>query len=132
MAQAKKSSGTAAPEGDPRSQEFREPEDQDSDIGPQIGTVALVAVAAALLQAELLPAILIGAGAALMPRLLPRAGYLVRPVLKTVIRAAFVAQQWAAEGSEQVQDAIAEVQAERRPQATRSHPESTIHTAGTA
>jgi hypothetical protein len=142
MAQAKKSSGSAAPytesgqhtgedttqsatsdtahRGDmPTSQRaMEELEEVGAEVAPQLGTVAAVAVATALIEAELLPAVLIGAGAAMLPRLLPGAGYVLRPVLKTVIRAGYgifsTAQQWVAEAGEQVQDMVAEVQAEQR------------------
>lgn len=108
-------------------------------VAPQLGTVAAVAVATALIEAELLPAVLIGAGAALLPKLLPGVGYALRPVLKTVIRAGYsavnTAQQWAAEASEQVQDVVAEVQAEQRSAQRRAEAgleERTSAAAGTA
>jgi Protein of unknown function (DUF5132) len=138
MAQAKKSSGSASPYTEsaqqfgeeaspPETDETRptrahraveEVQQTRAEIAPQLGTVAAVAVATALIEAELLPAVLIGAGAALLPRLLPGAGPVLRPVLKTVIRAGYsaftTAQQWAAEAREQVQDIVAEVQSEQR------------------
>lgn len=76
-----------------------------SGIAPQIGAAAAVAVATAFIEAEMLPAVLIGAGTALLPRLLPEAGQTLRPMLKTAVRAGYSAlnkaQQWAAEASEQ-------------------------------
>lgn len=87
-----------------------------SDIGPQLGAAAAVAVATAIIEAELLPAVLIGAGATLLPRLVPGAGDVLRPMLRSAVRfgvAAFSkAQQWAAEASEEVQDVMAEIRAE--------------------
>lgn len=103
-----------------------------AEVAPQLGTVAAVAVATALVEAELLPAVLIGAGAALLPKLLPGVGYALRPVLRTVVRAGYsavtAAQQWAAEAGEQVQDVVAEVQAEQRSARRRAEADLEEHT----
>lgn len=63
-------------------------------------------------------AVLIGIGAALVaPVLLPVAGAILRPVAKGVIKGGFyladTLQEVIAEGSEQLSDLVAEVQAER-------------------
>ena len=68
-------------------------------------------------------AVLIGVGAALVaPVLLPAAGAVLRPVAKGLIKGGFylidTAQELIAEGSEQLSDLVAEVQAERISSAT--------------
>lgn len=68
-------------------------------------------------------AVLIGVGAALVaPVLLPVAGAVLRPVAKGLIKGglylADAAQEIIAEGSEQLSDLVAEVQAERATAAT--------------
>jgi hypothetical protein len=68
-------------------------------------------------------AVLIGIGAALVaPVLLPLAGAILRPVAKGVIKGGFyladTLQEVIAEGSEQLSDLMAEVQAERATSVT--------------
>ena len=63
-------------------------------------------------------AVLIGVGAALVaPTLLPAAGAVLRPVAKGLIKGGLylvdATQELIAEGSEQLSDLVAEVQAER-------------------
>lgn len=67
--------------------------------------------------------LLIGVGAALVaPVLLPAAGSVLRPVAKGLIKGGLylvdAAQEVIAEGSEQLSDLVAEVQAERTAAAT--------------
>lgn len=67
--------------------------------------------------------LLIGVGAALVaPVLLPAAGSVLRPVAKSLIKGGLylvdAAQEVIAEGSEQLSDLVAEVQAERTAAAT--------------
>jgi hypothetical protein len=81
------------------------------------GTLAAVSVAAALIEVELVPGILIGAGALLAPKLMPKIVNAFRPALKGALRAGYqvagAARETIAEASEQFQDVVAEVQAER-------------------
>lgn len=101
------------------------------DVG-SVSTAVAVGVAAALIESELIPGILIGAGAVLLGKMFPRVAAGMRPVAKTVIRAGIAmtdkARTVAAEAGEQVQDMVAEVQAERersaseRPRSRRASP----------
>jgi hypothetical protein len=88
-----------------------------------IGTAVAVGVAAAVIEAELIPGILIGAGAVLLGKMFPSVAAGLRPVAKTVLRAGIAATDKArevvAEAGEQVQDMVAEVQAEREHAGTR-------------
>jgi hypothetical protein len=70
-------------------------------------------------------AVLIGVGAALVaPVLLPLAGAVLRPVAKGLIKGglylADTAQEILAEGSEQLSDLVAEIQAERASATTET------------
>jgi len=81
------------------------------------GTAAAIVVGAALIEVELIPGLIIGAGAILLGKLFPELSGYVRPMIKGVVRAGFSASQKArevmAEASEQVQDLVAEVKQEQ-------------------
>jgi hypothetical protein len=82
-----------------------------------VGTAAAIVVGAALIEVELIPGLIIGAGAILLGKLFPELGGYVRPLIKGAVRAGFSASQKArevmAEASEQVQDLVAEVKQEQ-------------------
>jgi len=84
--------------------------------GPSIATAALVGVGVAILEPELIPGILIGAGAVLAPRILPALGGLLRPMVKGIVKAGYSAaisvREVMAEAGEEVEDMVAEVKAE--------------------
>lgn len=92
--------------------------------GPSLATAVAVGVGVAILQPELIPGVLIGAGAVLAPKLLPTVGGIFRPLLKTVVKAGYSAamavREVAAEAGEQVEDIVAEAKAEH--QAVRPAP----------
>lgn len=99
------------------------------DLGAQAGhdglvadvsavtTATVVGAAAAILEAELLPGILIGAGAMLVGKMFPRVTRGVRPLAKMIVRGGIAmtdkAREAMAETGEQFQDMVAEVRAER-------------------
>lgn len=87
-----------------------------NDLGNRISTVALVGVGAALIEAELIPGILIGAAAMLVPNVLPKIGSVFRPLVKQTVRFGYAVggrvRDGLAEVSEEVQDVLAEVQNE--------------------
>jgi len=97
--------------------------DVAEDVGSQIGTGAIAAVAVAVLEKELLPAVLIGVAATLLPKVVPGIGAAMRPVVKSVVRVGYgamvMAQSAVAEAGEQVQDIIAEVKAEKEARRQR-------------
>ncbi|MCW7538728.1 DUF5132 domain-containing protein [Aquabacterium sp. A7-Y] len=102
-----------------------EPDDIAGNVG-SVGTAVAVGVGAALIEAELIPGILIGAGAVLLGKMFPQVGQTLRPVVKTVMRAGLAvtdkAREMAAEAGEQVQDMVAEVQTERSERLRRPLP----------
>lgn len=80
-------------------------------------TAAAIVVGAALIEVELIPGLIIGAGAILLGKIFPEIGSYVRPAIKGAVRAGFSMTQKArevmAEASEQVHDLVAEVQHEQ-------------------
>ncbi|PUE26585.1 hypothetical protein B9Z39_09615 [Limnohabitans sp. JirII-29] len=92
-----------------------------------VATAAAIVVGAALIEVELIPGLIIGAGAVLLSKFFPEMGDYVRPAIKGAIRAGFAMTQKArevmAETSEQVHDLVAEVMLEEKhPQATQKTP----------
>lgn len=84
-----------------------------------VATAAAIVVGAALIEVELIPGLIIGAGAILLGKLFPEMSSYVRPVLKSAVRAGFSMSQKArevlAEANEQVHDLVAEVKHEQEP-----------------
>jgi hypothetical protein len=80
-------------------------------------TVAAIVVGAALIEVELVPGLIIGAGAVMLGKLFPEIGAMVRPAIKGALGVCFSitnkARQVMAETSEQVQDLVAEVKHEQ-------------------
>jgi hypothetical protein len=87
-----------------------------------VATAAVIGIGAALIEVELLPGILIGAGAILLGKMFPEIGSLARPMLKGVVRAGLSASQKlrevVAEANEEVHDLVAEVKHEREREHT--------------
>lgn len=79
---------------------------------------AAIVVGAALIEVELIPGLIIGAGAIVLGKLFPELGDYVRPAIKGALRAGFVltqkVQEVVAETSEQVHDLVAEVMHEQK------------------
>lgn len=113
---AKEIVNTAAPAAD------------ENELGTRIATVAAIGIGAALIEAELIPGILIGVGAMLAPRIFPKLGTALRPIVKTAIRAGYAlaekTREVAAETGEQFQDIVAEVKAEQAGPPAKGAPGS--------
>lgn len=93
-----------------------EPDGLIGDVSA-VTTATVVGAAAAILETELLPGILLGAGAMLVGKMFPRVTRGVRPLAKMIIRGGIAmtdkAREAMAETGEQLQDMVAEVHAER-------------------
>lgn len=94
--------------------------------GPSFATAALIGVGVALIEPELIPGMLIGAGAWAAPKLLPALGSMLRPMVKGVVKAGYSAtmamREMAAEATEHVEDIVAEARAEHEAgHATNGH-----------
>jgi len=98
-------------------------EDEGSSL---LGTL-ITGAAVAFIKPDLLPGMAVGVAAALGPKLLPAVGGLLRPVVKTAVRAGYATavatRGVVAEAGEQVQDMIAEARADtavaRKPAAKK-------------
>ncbi len=97
-------------------------------VAANAAAAAIIGTAVAILEPELIPGILIGAGITLVPKLLPAVGKLLRPVVKTVVQTGYEitsgVREVAAEAREQVEDMVAEAQAQR-DERLHPHPEQT-------
>jgi hypothetical protein len=82
-----------------------------------LATALLVGAGALLFEAELLPGILIGAGAVLAPRLFRGLGETFRPLARNAVRAGYAAairgREMAEQAREEIEDIVAEAQAEQ-------------------
>ena len=107
------------------------PEVLEEEGSSLLGTL-ITGAAVAFIKPDLLPGMAVGVAAALGPKLLPAVGSLLRPVVKTAVRAgyatAIATRGVVAEAGEQVQDLIAEARADteinrkpatKRPRAAR-------------
>ena len=96
--------------------------DRDDIFGSKLATVAAVGLGVALIEAELIPGMLIGVGAMLAPNLLNRLGAGLRPLVKGAVRAGYTVvektKETLAEAGEQYQDIVAEVKSEQDTAAT--------------
>jgi hypothetical protein len=90
-------------------------------------TSALIGTAVAIVEPELIPGILIGVGATLVPKLLPAVGTILRPIVKTVVKIGYEVvagvKEVAAEVGEQYEDIVAEAQSEREARGHRATDE---------
>ncbi len=79
-------------------------------------TVGVVAVGVALFEVALLPGMVIGVAAMLVPKYLPQMGAAFTPMLKSTFRTAYKfgqkTREMVADAKEQVDDIVAEVHAE--------------------
>jgi len=90
-------------------------EAKSDDIIAKAATIAVVGVGVALISTELIPGMLIGVAAALLPGIGPK----MRPFLKSTVKAGYSAvrktREMISEAGEQMQDMIAEAKAEDIP-----------------
>ena len=96
-------------------------------FGTKLATVAVVGLAAALIEVEWIPGLLLGVAAMAAPNLLPRLGRGLRPLLKGTVRAGYSlaekTRETIAAASEQLQDLAAEARTEQSVSSTPpSHP----------
>jgi hypothetical protein len=79
-------------------------------------TVGVVAVGAVLLEAALIPGMVLGVAATIAPQLLPRMGAALNPLFRSTVRGAYKlgqkSRQVVAEAQEQFHDIMAEARAE--------------------
>jgi hypothetical protein len=87
------------------------------DLLPTVATVAVVGIGAAVFEAAILPGLVLGVAAMCVPRFYPQIGSALHPLFKSTMRGAEQIRQktreMLAEAQEQVQDIVAEVDAEK-------------------
>lgn len=107
---------------------------KNNEMAAKVATIAVVGVGVALVSVELLPAMLIGAAAALLPGIGPK----WTPYFKSTVRAGYNAvrktREVVAEAGEHLQDAIAEAKSEKgaaapTPAGPIPTPQTTVHSA---
>ncbi len=90
----------------------------NDDVAAKVAVAGVIGVGAALIEASLIPGILIGAAAVLAPKYLPGIRERIRPLFKSTIRGAYrlteKTREAFAEAQEQVQDIMAEARHEDR------------------
>lgn len=78
--------------------------------------VGVVAVGALVLEAALIPGMILGVGAMLAPKVLPKIGESIQPAFRATVRGAYKVgektRHMFAEAKEQVHDVVAEAKAE--------------------
>lgn len=91
---------------------------ESGDVAAKVAIAGVIGVGAALIEASLIPGILIGAAAVLAPKYLPGVRDRMRPLLKSTIRGVYrvteKTREALAEAQEQVQDIMAEARHEDR------------------
>jgi hypothetical protein len=92
----------------------------NSDVVGKAATIAVIGVGVALISAELIPGMIIGVAAALLPGIGPK----LKPLFKSTVRAGYSAvrktREMLAEASEQMQDVVAEARADHEAKAEPS------------
>jgi hypothetical protein len=91
--------------------------EESGDLLPTVATVAIVGIGAAVFEAALLPGLVLGVAATCVPRFYPQIGSALDPLFKSTLRGAYQigqkTREMVAEAQEQVQDIVAEVDAEK-------------------
>jgi hypothetical protein len=92
------------------------------DAAPSLLSTAVLIGIGALIEPELLVGMAIGAGIVYGSRYLPDlVGGVLRPMVRTVVKAGYATAEVVSEATEQVQDMVAELRAEREKEAAQ-HP----------
>ena len=89
---------------------------KNMDMVGTVATVGVVAAGVVLMEAALLPGMILGVAAVAAPNVLPKVGSMVAPVFKCAVRGVYKmgrkTRELAAEAQEHVEDIVAEVNAE--------------------
>jgi hypothetical protein len=106
---------SAYPPAEEPSDPIQDAEVDQSDIVLTAATVAVVGVGVAVFEAALLPGVVLGVAAALVPKALPNIGAALNPLFKSTVRGAYKfgkkTREFVAETQEHVHDIVAEANA---------------------
>jgi hypothetical protein len=102
----------------------------DSTMLATVATIGVVGVGVAVVEAALLPGVLLGVAAVAAPKYLPRLGSALTPIFRSTVRGVYKASQktreFVAEAQEHVGDIVAEVQSENNKGADSAAGEQKI------
>jgi hypothetical protein len=88
----------------------------DSGMLATVATIGVVGVGVAVLEAALLPGVVLGVAAVAAPKYLPRLGSAMAPLFRSAVRGVYMAgrktREVVAEAQEHVNDIVAEVDSE--------------------
>lgn len=91
-------------------------ESPDSSMLTTVATIGVVGVGVAVLEAALLPGVVLGVAAVAAPKYLPRLGSAMAPLFRSAVRGVYMAgrktREVVAEAQEHVSDIVAEVDSE--------------------
>jgi hypothetical protein len=91
--------------------------EDSGDLLPTVATIAVIGIGAAIFEAALLPGLVLGVAAMCVPRYFPQISSTLHPLFQSTVRGAVQISQRTreivAEAQEQVQDIVAEVDAEK-------------------
>jgi hypothetical protein len=95
---------------------------ENNELLTNVVTIGVIGVGAALIEAALIPGIVIGVAAAFAPKYVPQIGNKLRPLFKStvsgVVKLSQKTREAVAETREQMQDLVAEVKAEHQGAST--------------
>jgi len=95
---------------------FEEGQDDNAVLVATAATVGIVGVGVAVFEAALLPGVVLGVAAMLVPKYVPRMGAALSPLFRSTVRGVYKVGQrtreMVAEAQEHVHDIVAEVNAE--------------------
>jgi hypothetical protein len=90
---------------------------KNDEMVANIATIGVIGVGAAIIEAALIPGIIVGVAAAFAPKYLPQLGRGLKPLFKSTVQGTYKfgqkAREAVAEARERVSDLVAEVNAER-------------------
>jgi hypothetical protein len=90
--------------------------DASNDVVKTVVTIGVIAGGAALIEAALIPGMIVGAAAILAPKYLPQIGDKLQPLFRSSVRGIYKfnrkVREKVAEAHEQMQDVVAEIHAE--------------------
>ncbi len=92
--------------------------EEETNVVATVATVGVVGVGVALIEAALLPGLVLGVAAMAAPKLAPKIGSVLGPMFKSTVRGVYKfgqkTKEFVAETNEHVQDIVAEVDAETK------------------
>ena len=103
---------------------------EEANVLATVAAVGAVGVGVALFEVALLPGVVLGVAAMAAPKVLPRVGEALHPLFRSTVRGIYKigqkTKEMVAETHEQVQDIVAEVDAEAKREASAGGTEPAL------